>query len=173
MTLEACATFCSAYHYFGTEYGGECYCGNTLASTSVSAPLSDCSMACTGNPYEYCGAGNRLELYYSNTTNGPTQPATVGTTKKWTWEGCHTEATNARALAGAASSGADMTLEKCAAACDGFKYFGTEYGQECYCGNSFGTGSQVADAGDCSMTCAGNSKEFCGAGNRLSVYTSS
>jgi hypothetical protein len=24
MTLESCASFCSAYSYFGTEYGREC-----------------------------------------------------------------------------------------------------------------------------------------------------
>ncbi|KAK6066430.1 WSC domain-containing protein [Seiridium cupressi] len=172
MTLESCASFCSAYHYFGTEYGGECYCGNSLASSSTNASLSDCSMPCTGNAYQYCGAGSRLELYYSNTTNGPFQPATVGGDKEWIWEGCRTEAQGVRALAGKATSADDMSLEKCAETCQGFKYFGTEYGGECYCGDRFGEGSKETDAGECSMTCGGNAKEFCGAGDRLSVYAS-
>ncbi|KAK9426512.1 putative WSC domain-containing protein [Seiridium unicorne] len=172
MTLESCASFCSAYHYFGTEYGGECYCGNSLASSSTNASLSDCSMPCTGNAHQYCGAGSRLELYYSNTTNGPSQPATVGGDKEWTWEGCRTEAQGVRALAGKATSADDMSLEKCAETCQGFKYFGTEYGGECYCGDRFGEGSKETDAGECSMTCGGNAKEFCGAGGRLSVYAS-
>jgi hypothetical protein len=40
-----------------------------------------------------------------------------------------------------------------------------------YCGNSFSAGSVVAAQSDCSFACAGNPKEICGAGNRLSVYT--
>jgi hypothetical protein len=40
------------------------YCGNTLDSTSVLATTqADCSFICPGNQYEYCGAGNRLEMY--------------------------------------------------------------------------------------------------------------
>jgi hypothetical protein len=39
------------------------YCGNSLNTGSVSAPESDCNMVCAGDPFEYCGAGNRLELY--------------------------------------------------------------------------------------------------------------
>jgi hypothetical protein len=39
------------------------YCGNALNAGSVLAALTDCSFVCPGNQYEYCGAGNRLELY--------------------------------------------------------------------------------------------------------------
>jgi hypothetical protein len=172
MTLESCASFCSDYHYFGTEYGGECYCGNTLASSSTNASLSDCSMPCTGNAYQYCGAGDRLELYYSSTTDGPSQPATIGVDQKWKWDGCRTEAKDARALTGKATSGDDMSLDSCAETCDGFNYFGAEYGRECYCGDEFNEESEETDSAECSMTCGGDAKEFCGAGDRLSVYTS-
>ena len=54
---------CSAYSHFGVEYGGECYCGDVINTGSVLATLSDCSFICPGNAYEYCGAGNRLEMY--------------------------------------------------------------------------------------------------------------
>lgn len=189
MTLESCATFCKNYKYFGTEYGGECYCGDSLASSSASAPLGDCNMVCTGNPLEYCGAGNRLELYINNTTGtatasgasatttatspptGPTQPATVsaaGTT--WKWTDCYTEATTGRALSSTSYAADTVTLESCATFCSAYAYFGTEYGRECYCGNSFAAGSVVAPAADCSFKCAGNANEYCGAGSRLSVY---
>ncbi|KXX74595.1 putative fungistatic metabolite [Madurella mycetomatis] len=170
MTLENCAAFCDGYRYFGTEYAGECFCGNTIHPTSTEASLEDCSMACTGNPYQYCGGANRLELYETDDVTapaGPSQPVTVGT---WTFYGCMTEATAARAL-GSDSFAADiLTLEDCAEFCAGYQYFGAEFGRECYCGNSFGTGSAEAPAGDCTMTCAGDSSQFCGAGNRLSVY---
>lgn len=39
------------------------YCGNSIHSSSTDAPLADCSMTCAGDPFEYCGNGNRLELY--------------------------------------------------------------------------------------------------------------
>jgi hypothetical protein len=58
MTLESCASFCSAYAFWGTEYAQECYCGNVLASTSVIKPDTDCSMNCAGNSAEFCGEGN-------------------------------------------------------------------------------------------------------------------
>jgi hypothetical protein len=182
MTLESCAAFCKNYKYFGAEYAGECYCGDSLAASSASAPLSDCSMVCTGNPLEYCGAGNRLELYINNSTGtttttatpppaGPTQPATVtasGTT--WKWMNCYTEATTGRALSSTSYAADTVTLESCATFCSAYAYFGTEYARECYCGNSFAAGSVVAAATDCSFKCAGNATEYCGAGSRLSVY---
>jgi hypothetical protein len=44
--------------------------------------------------------------------------------------GCYTEATNMRALSGTAYFDDAMTIEKCANACAGSKYFGVEYGRE-------------------------------------------
>ena len=85
--------------------------------------------------------------------------------------GCYTEATNARALTGSAYFNDLMTVEKCANACAQFKYFGIEYGRECYCGNSINDGSVEAQLEDCSFACPGDATESCGAGNRLTLYT--
>jgi len=64
MTLEICATFCSGYTYFGTEYGGECYCGNfNSTSNPTPQPSYECNMPCTGDPSEYCGSASRVSLY--------------------------------------------------------------------------------------------------------------
>lgn len=81
-----------------------------------------------------------------------------------------TEGTGVRALGSQTWAAGTMTLEACANFCQGYTYFGTEYASECYCGNVFGAGSVEANVQDCSMPCAGNSSEYCGAGNRLSVY---
>ncbi|KAL1837323.1 hypothetical protein VTJ49DRAFT_3994 [Mycothermus thermophilus] len=180
MTIEACAEFCSGYRYFGTEYSAECFCGNTLHASSTNASLEDCSMTCSGNPLQYCGGPNRLDLYENTEVPEtetpppppqPSQPATVTAgSNTWNFVACRTEATGARALASEAYAADEMTLESCAAFCEGYKYFGTEYARECFCGNSFGTGSVEAPATDCSMACAGNGGQLCGAGNRLSVY---
>ncbi|KAF9881256.1 wsc domain containing protein [Colletotrichum karsti] len=169
MTLEYCAAFCSDYKYFGTEYSGECYCGNFLASSSAAAPLSDCNMACSGNQFEYCGGGSRLTLYSNNLKLvDPTQPPTAGV---YTFLGCRTEpAQGGRALGLKSTASDKMSNDVCADFCSGYTYFGTEYSGECYCGNTLPDTSLVAPNSDCNMVCSGNSTQFCGSGNRLSVY---
>ncbi|KAK4227293.1 WSC-domain-containing protein [Podospora fimiseda] len=89
------------------------------------------------------------------------------------YTGCYTEATNSRALTGSAFFHDQLTAERCATACSGFKYFGLEYGKECYCGDSLNEGSVEAAAEDCSFECPGDSAQTCGAGNRLTLYTRS
>ena len=138
MTLESCAADCAGFDYWGTEYGRECYCGNSLAASSAEAPAEDCSMVCGGDPTEFCGNGNRLELYSTTATRvssaTPTPTATLAvkpTVGAYTFVGCQTEATAGRALSGKGYADDAMTLETCATYCSGFTYFGTEYGREC------------------------------------------
>jgi hypothetical protein len=178
MTLESCMANCTGFDYWATEYGRECYCGNSLHSSSTEAPAEECNMVCGGDPTEFCGAGNRLELYSTTATRTtsatPTPTASLArkpTVGDYTFVGCQTEGTAGRALSGKEAYADDaMTLELCAAYCAGFTYFGTEYGRECYCGNSLNAGSVSAPVTECSMTCGGDPYEYCGAGNRLELY---
>ncbi|TVY83567.1 WSC domain-containing protein [Lachnellula suecica] len=170
MTEESCIAYCNTnnFAYAGTEYSTQCYCGNDLASGSTTAANTDCDMACSGNSTEPCGGPNRLSLFWSGkTVAAPANELTIG---NYNYYGCMSEATNGRALASASSSGSTMTNEVCASFCSAYAYFGTEYGDECYCGNSFSAGSTPALTSDCSMACAADSSEFCGASNRLTVY---
>jgi hypothetical protein len=131
MTLELCAEHCAGYRYWATEYSRECFCGNVLHSSSTEAPQADCNMVCAGDPFEYCGAGNRLELYSTTATPTATleHKPTVG---PYTFVGCQTEASVGRALDGKPVFADDnMTNEACAEYCEGFEYFGTEYSREC------------------------------------------
>ncbi|KAI9821956.1 MAG: hypothetical protein M1827_002538 [Pycnora praestabilis] len=200
MTVEFCASACSAYAYFGVEYSAECYCGNVLQVGSVPATDNGCTMTCSGNATEYCGGPNRLNMYHKNSTvltstvsSGtagsptivvsptmtptptptptPSGPITVQAVGKYSYQGCYSEATNQRALTGGYLGGATITVELCASTCSGFTWFGVEYSQECYCGSSPNVGSAlVANQADCDMPCAGNASEYCGAGNRLNMY---
>jgi len=167
MTLEICAAFCSKYAYFGTEWSKECWCGNSLTTGSAAAPLSDCNYPCAGNAAEMCGGSLRLSLYQNPNYIAPQDPSSVG---GYNFYSCVTDIRSARTLSAKTTSNSAMTLEMCATYCSGYKYFGTEYSDECYCGNQFTTGATLAANSDCSMTCAGNSAELCGAGDRLSVY---
>ncbi|CRK37128.1 hypothetical protein BN1708_007318 [Verticillium longisporum] len=171
MTLADCAAFCTGYRYFGTEYAAECYCGNSLHASSSVAPLDDCAMPCAGDPLTHCGGPNRLTLYEdparaSTPPREPRQPAFAG---DFVWFGCRTEPAGARALSGKERAADDMTNESCAAFCEGFAMFGTEYGRECFCGDELHAGAAGAPEEQCSMLCAGADDEFCGNGNRLSV----
>ena len=169
MTNEGCATYCKDYKYFGTEYGDECYCGSYLDDTSRSANLTQCNMVCAGDQYEYCGASGVLELYQNpNITSGPPeQPVAVG---NYVLVGCQTEGNGTRALPATSIAQDDMSNEVCANYCKDFTYFGSEYGRECYCGDTLADSSKVAPASECRMLCAGSNAEYCGASNRLSTY---
>ena len=68
-----------------------------------------------------------------------------------------------------------MTVERCIGNCTALNYgvAGIEYSYQCFCGNYLQNGATTAPQSECNMACAGNSKEFCGAGDRLSVYSNS
>ncbi|KAF2119334.1 hypothetical protein BDV96DRAFT_343140 [Lophiotrema nucula] len=167
MTVEQCASFCgTTYRYFGLEYGRECYCGNALDASSTTMGLSDCNMPCAGNSKETCGAASRLSYYKSNKYS----PPGVAQVSGYGYLGCYSEGTAGRALSDTNTASDSMTAENCAAFCSGSTYFGLEYGRECYCGSTINAGSANQTATDCNMVCAGNSSEYCGAGNRLNVY---
>jgi len=63
-----------------------------------------------------------------------------------------------------------MTLDKCAAYCSKYAFFGVEYGQECFCGNALLNNSRNQSASSCNVACPGNATELCGGGNRLNLY---
>jgi hypothetical protein len=101
MTVEICANFClvqQGQQLFGVEYGGECYCGDTLNTDSASTMSSDCNMPCGGNAAELCGAGNRLNFYGLSKPSTPTSTSATSQPTGYTYQGCYTEATNSRAL---------------------------------------------------------------------------
>ncbi|KAF3933193.1 hypothetical protein ABW20_dc0101196 [Dactylellina cionopaga] len=85
---------------------------------------------------------------------------------------CYKEPTGVRAIPNALYADDTLTIEKCATACAAYKYFGVEYGRECWCGNVLNvapSGGVVPDT-DCSTACKGNAGQKCGAGNRLNTY---
>ncbi|KAI1640310.1 hypothetical protein F4809DRAFT_591116 [Biscogniauxia mediterranea] len=171
MTVEACLLFCDGkgFAYSGTEYSSECYCGNNLATGAALVNDTECTTGCSGNQTEACGGPNRLTLFHNPYNTGP-QP-NIGIAN-WTHIGCYTEGTGGRALTyGAAVASAQMNAANCTSACRAAGYIlaGTEYGGECYCGNTIANGATPADDG-CDMTCNGNQTEVCGGPNRLNVY---
>lgn len=159
-TIELCTSTCvsQGFSIAGLEYGSQCYCGNALTARAVKVVESSCAVPCPGNSSETCGSGNRLSLFSNGTPkvlSPPTTPESVG---NFYYSNCYTD-TSPRTLTGKSTSGSFMTLDYCANFCSGFKYFGTEYSSECYCGNSIASAAQIASASDCSQTCANNTAQ--------------
>lgn len=172
-TIELCTQTCAqgGNTIAGVESGSQCYCGTSLGYEAQELVDSSCGTPCSANANETCGGSNRLSLFSNGDpviNSAPGTPEVVN--NDFYYQDCYTEATTGRALTGASSSGSFMSLEYCASYCSGFKFFGAEYASQCFCGNSFAAGSSVASSRDCNMICANNTAEFCGAGNRLTVY---
>ena len=151
----------------------------------------DCNFICPGNAGEYCGAGNRLEMYKkgapgsssttaTGTTAGPTTTVTTTATSAatnlpdgWAYAGCFKEGTSGRALPYQQPDSQTNTNEKCVAACiaAGYSVAGMEYSTQCYCANALYNGAVATTNDQCSMSCPGNTAEKCGAGDRLSIFS--
>lgn len=57
----------------------------------------------------------------------------------------------------------------CMAACSKYKYFGLQYGGECYCGDSYGAYGRSREE-ECFTPCSSDSKLICGGVLRNSVF---
>ncbi|KAL1297177.1 hypothetical protein AAFC00_004750 [Neodothiora populina] len=87
--------------------------------------------------------------------------------------GCGSDGTT-RTLSAASESGSDMDVETCVSFCSdkGYAYAGMEYASQCYCGDSVPSDKAPVEhiVGNCFSPCAGNSSEYCGGSNALSLY---
>jgi hypothetical protein len=145
----------------------KCYCGNAPDSGSVKAQEALCFFSCPGDASQTCGAGNHLTTYARTGTVSldPTTAPTYGSL------GCYSEASAGRALTGTLFTDDELTVEKCAAKCVGFKYFGLEYRRECFCGDGpFAAGSVKVPQLECQYQCPGDTTQSCGGNNRLNIW---
>lgn len=167
MTPQGCALACAEQNYkiSGTEFGGECYCGTTLPSSSLIIAGSNCNSLCNGDSNFFCGGENALSIYsqtlLSEQANNAASDSTV------TYLGCGTVAGGAVPTT-AYSSGGDATVDKCAALAltGGYKGFGLK-GEACVVYRN----APVVDTPSptCTDLCAGNNLKLCGS-STASVY---
>ena len=63
------------------------------------------------------------------------------------------------------------SIENCQSFCRsaGYKYAGAQYGNQCFCGNSYGRYGQNL-GNSCNMLCSGNNVEICGGSWANSIY---
>lgn len=70
ITVESCGQYCNGgispnryYQYMGVEYGSQCYCGSSFNKTLQAVSDSKCTMTCSGNDSEFCGATWFIGVY--------------------------------------------------------------------------------------------------------------
>ncbi|KAK8257222.1 WSC domain-containing protein [Phyllosticta capitalensis] len=171
-SIETCTAACSSqgYKIAGLENGVDCWCGNTIGYSAFNTTDRGCMIACPGNAQQICGSANRMSLF----SNGPMvqaiTPASPKTAGDFSLIGCYSDIPANRGLSAKGTSVSSMTVENCASFCAGYKYFGVEYSQECYCANTVGCSSSVSTSGNCNMQCAGNNTEYCGGNGYLNLY---
>uniref|UniRef100_A0A8H7XRB3 WSC domain-containing protein n=1 Tax=Psilocybe cubensis TaxID=181762 RepID=A0A8H7XRB3_PSICU len=153
-------------------------------------------MVCQGNSSEFCGGPNRLNVYNYTGTDLPVVsgggggaagggggggtalgvfPVLSGLPTGWSYNACWVDNAHGRAFVFQAPGSQTNTIQSCIAQCQAqnFTVAGTEFSDECYCGNTLVDGAVIAsDPTTCNMGCAGNATQACGGPNRLSVYTS-
>ena len=71
VTNTKCVAYCSerGYSMAGTEYGGQCFCANTLTSGSSKLDDTKCDMPCEGDESETCGGSLALSVYSKGSSN--------------------------------------------------------------------------------------------------------
>lgn len=114
----------------------------------------------------------------SSSTGGSTSSISVknasGSTETWTYQGCYSDLTPNANVRSLANWGRGDSATLCANNCysSGYSISGTEYGSQCFCGNTITSSTKGADS-DCNIACTGASSETCGGSKRLSVYAQS
>jgi hypothetical protein len=143
----ACALRCDGYTYFGLQYEEDCWCGNSFGSQGAAA-ATDCDTDGVVGPYP-----DYADLCADGSTACSSRSAVYRTVYATgiSYVGCYID-----------SAVHDLTLLKtalknvpfadrpdaCARQCDGYPYFGLQYEEDCWCGNSFGSQGAAA-ATDC------------------------
>ncbi|KAL2210725.1 hypothetical protein CC79DRAFT_527896 [Sarocladium strictum] len=93
MTNERCVAACGAqgYNYAGTEYAGECFCGNEYENEGGELVDEGCNMKCLGNRQQFCGGSNRLSAWSVNDLPPPSTDTTTDATATATETDSETE----------------------------------------------------------------------------------
>ncbi|XP_065944763.1 uncharacterized protein [Magallana gigas] len=168
MTVDSCRKTCTdlKFKYYGVEYGKECFCGNKLTTIKKMRDV-DCLKPCTGDKTQACGGDWRIALY----VNPYITPPTAIVEKEFV--GCYMDQ-QARTLNEKKTISTTMTVDSCRKTCTDlkFKYYGVEYGKECFCGNKLTTIKKMRDS-DCLQPCTGDKTQACGGDWRIALYVNS
>ena len=99
-------------------------------------------------------------------------PSPTGECQEWVAHGCFSDSRDGRTLSTVKTQDISepMTNKLCQDLCkaEGFVFAGTEYGQECWCGNAIENSPSESD--QCTVACTGNPVQTCGGPDALTVF---
>ncbi|KAF4547191.1 Hypothetical protein D9617_54g000250 [Elsinoe fawcettii] len=193
LTVGKCQTFCSSkgYRYSGVEYGRECHCDLAINPTTqfyAGVNMSTgCSMTCPGDRTELCGGPSYMNVYNNtdpafvatnDTSNSVFQLTVAPAPYGDNYVGCYSEGRSSRVLAGISSASDKMSVDQCADYCRDYKYYGTEFGSQCFCSNIIGTTTGVRRLdtlteprfSSCNYRCNGNFSQICGGSGTINIW---
>lgn len=135
--------------------------GNGTIPSSSSAPTSTATDQTAGASAT------------TTTQSASPTPTNVALPDGWSYQGCWIDNANGRILSVQQPDSNSLTIQSCISKCSSFGYTvaGMQYSSQCFCDNFLRNGATNTSDSDCSMACAGNSGQKCGAGNRDSVYS--
>ncbi|CAN0158496.1 unnamed protein product, partial [Ectocarpus sp. 13 AM-2016] len=96
----------------------QCWCGDNEGYDANGDGV--CEMSCSGDSDEICGGFYSMTVYENPESD---------------YLGCYSDPADDRIFERMASSD-DMTAEVCLGHCDAYRYYGTQYSTECWCGNN-------------------------------------
>ncbi|CAM9363879.1 unnamed protein product [Ectocarpus fasciculatus] len=152
LTTEHCGLLCDieGFSFYGLQYSIQCWCGDHNTEYSANGD-GVCDMPCGGDAYDMCGGSYSMDIY-------SVDPSYLG---------CFSDPADSRIFVWEASSN-DMTAETCATLCADSAFYGTQYSEECWCGDN--AEYDANGFGVCDMPCLGNPDEICGGSYALSVH---
>ncbi|CAM9715370.1 unnamed protein product, partial [Ectocarpus fasciculatus] len=159
MTAAVCASTCSGFTYYGTQWSSECWCGNN-DDYDVYGASTECTAQCTGDSLEICGGTNAMSIYQ----NGD---VTVDPTGGYTNLGCWSDPKESRMMVQVAED-VSMTTAICEGLCDGSAYYGTQFSTQCWCGDA-NTDFEADGTAECDYACSGDESEICGGFDAMTV----
>ena len=172
---QTCATLCAAggFEHFGLQYMHECFRGNTFGNRGGVAPQSECDANCDGDPAatamtlpvgsssQMCGTSWRNNMF-TITDRGQAPVINTEIEVNYLYEGCYIDVSGSRDIGTGAGNdegsfhtmSAQASIHTCAEICNGFSYFGLQYHNQCFCGNTHGTNGHDTDTpSGCNTPC--------------------
>ena len=58
----------------------------------------------------------------------------------------------------------------CKKFCEGFRYYGVQYTNQCFCGNNLHGDLKMMPESQCNQVCPGDASQKCGAADRMNLY---
>eukprot|EP00903_Cladosiphon_okamuranus_P021311 g19582.t1 len=191
MTIEKCAGICNEgpYSYMGLQSAVQCVCGNSISGDDVhncgledDLAIPEYQYLCSGDSQVLCGTDTMVSIYSLDGTGPPPTPPTPTspptptppTSDEYELLGCSEDNVDGNRVMTLGpikqdTMSAEICLDYCTGLDEGYTYFGTQYGKECWCATTVAGGLTVGHDG-CNMTCANNAGEICGGYDAISVY---